>query len=278
MTELDSSGHFQIEIHRRIAELLERGEEAALATVIGVTGSCPGRHGMKLLLERRGTMLGTVGGGMMEDAVLAAMRECIERGEPRRMNLSLSPHDAGRVGICGGGMEVYVEPIGVHTVYLFGSGHVAVAVSRIAAEAGFRLVVLDDRREFATADRFPDAAEIHVGPFPEIFENVKPGPFSYVCLITRGFATDQEVLELAVAGGPYRYLGMIGSRQKIRTVYNALQEKGVTAESLAEVKAPIGIEIGAQTPGEIGVSVVAELIASKYAGNGEDPAESTADP
>lgn len=271
MTEIDSSGHFQIEIYRRIATLLERGEEAALASVIGVSGSCPGRHGMKLLLERDGTMLGTVGGGMMEDAVLAALRTCRDECEPRRLNLSLSPNDDQRVGICGGAMEVYVEPIGVQTVYLFGSGHVAVAVSRIAAEAGFRVVVLDDRREFATADRFPDAAAIHVGPFPQIYEHVKTGAFSYVCLITRGFATDQEVLELALAAGPYRYLGMIGSRQKIRTVYKALKEKGFTSDQLDKVRAPIGIEIGAQTPGEIGVSVVAELIVRKHDG-GSGPA------
>ena len=252
-------------LYRRIAEMLERGEEGVLASVIGVNGSSPGRHGMKLLLGRDGSVIGTVGGGMMEDSVLEASRRVLDAGRPERLTLSLSPHRDDRVGICGGELEVYVEPIGVHTVYLFGSGHVAHAVSRIAAHAGFRVVVLDDRRDFATADRFPEAAEIHVGPFADIYEHVQPGAFSYVALITRGFATDEEVLRLAM-GHEYRYLGMIGSRNKIQTVYKNLRDQGVTDEQLERVHAPIGIEIGAQTPGEIGVAVVAELIRTKYHG------------
>jgi xanthine dehydrogenase accessory factor len=177
-SDIDSSGNFQLEIFRRIPELLRRGEGAALASVIGVTGSCPGRHGMKMLLCRSGEVIGTVGGGMMEDSVLAAARDVLATGAPRRLSLSLSPGAEEKVGICGGEMEVYVEPIGVPTLYLFGSGHVAHAVSRVATQAGFRVIVLDDRRELATADRFPDADRIHVGPFPEIFEHVRPGPFS----------------------------------------------------------------------------------------------------
>ncbi len=261
---LDSAGHFGTAVYRRIVEALERGEPAALASVIGVRGSCPGRHGMKMLVARDGSVVGTVGGGMMEDAVIAIGRRVMDEGAPRRETMSLMPEDGDRVGICGGQMEVYVEPIGVPTVYLFGSGHVAHAVARIAAAAGFRVEVFDDRREFATAERFPEAAAIHVGRFEEIFAAVQPGPFAYVCLITRGYATDEAVLELALGGGPYRYLGMIGSRNKIETVYKSLREKGISQDALDLVRAPIGVEIGAETPGEIGVSIVAELIAAKY--------------
>jgi len=122
---VDSSGDITAAVHGRVVELLDRGDEGALATVIGAYGSTPGRPGMKMLVERSGAITGTVGGGLLEDRVLEGARGVLATGNPERLNLSLSPRAEDKVGICGGELEVYVEPIGVHTVYLFGSGHVA---------------------------------------------------------------------------------------------------------------------------------------------------------
>jgi len=266
VNRLDSTGDFLVPLFRRLAELLDTGGAAALASVIGVSGSVPGREGMKLLMEQDGGVIGTVGGGALENEVLATAERVMEEGVPRRLRLSLRP-SAGEasLGVCGGEMEVYVEPIGVHTLYLFGAGHVAHAVSAVASRAGFRVVVFDEREEYATRERFPDAAELHVGPFRETFARVRPGSTSYLCLVTRGHVTDEEVLELALAGA-HRYVGMIGSRTKVAAIRRSLLAKGIDEDRLGRVRAPIGLDIGARTPGEIAVSIVAELILERYGG------------
>jgi xanthine dehydrogenase accessory factor len=276
VNRLDSSGDFLVSLYRKIADLLAAGERSALASVLDVSGSVPGRRRMKMLVGRDGEIIGTVGGGALENEVIAVAREVLETGVPRRLRLSLDPsRGKGALGICGGEMEVYVEALGVHTVYLFGGGHVGHAVCAIASQAGFRVEVFDDRPELVTRDRFPAAAELHPGRYRETFARVEGGPFSYLCLVTRGHATDEEVLDLALQGD-YRYVGMIGSRSKIDAVFRGLRRKGADEERLGRVHAPIGIEIGAQTPAEIGVSIVAELIREKYRDEPRPGAESGA--
>ena len=157
-------------------------------------------------------------------------------------------------------MDVYIEPlIPAPTVFIFGGGHISLFVSKISAMAGFQVAVVDDRAEFASTERFPEAQQVIAEKFELAFPQLKVNRSSYLVIVTRGHAFDQEALEWAItteAG----YIGMIGSRKKIRTLYENLEKKGVTRERLQHVLAPIGLEIGALTPAEIAVSIVGQMI------------------
>lgn len=168
--------------------------------------------------------------------------------------------------ICGGVMDIYIEPI-VPTpkVFIFGGGHISLFVARISAMAGFQVAVIDDRPQFASKERFPEADEVIAEEFPFALPKLKANRSSYLVIVTRGHAYDQEVLEWAVHTEA-KYIGMIGSRRKIQTVYNSLKEKGMAAEKFQRVHAPIGLNIGALTPEEIAVAIVAEMIQERRKG------------
>jgi xanthine dehydrogenase accessory factor len=162
--------------------------------------------------------------------------------------------------ICGGVMDIYVEPIvPAPRVYIFGGGHISLFVSKISSMAGFQVVVIDERPQFANKERFPDADEVIAEDFEMVLPKLKVNQSSYLVIVTRGHTYDQEVLDWAL-GQQVRYIGMIGSRMKVRTVYDNLKGKGIKPEQLERVHAPIGLDLGALTPEEIAVSIVAEMI------------------
>ena len=162
--------------------------------------------------------------------------------------------------ICGGTVEIFVEPILPQpVVYLFGGGHISTAVAKAAQAAGFGVGVVDDREAFANAQRFPMAQEIFTS-YDEAFEKLKPNGSSYLVIVTRGHKEDMRVLAWAVRT-PARYVGMIGSKRKVLSVYKALESEGYKREEFERVYAPMGVEIGALSPEEIAVSIVAELVA-----------------
>jgi len=162
---------------------------------------------------------------------------------------------------------IFVEPIiPQETLYLFGAGHVSFALCPLADAVGFRVVVIDDRAEFANPQRFPEADAVHVAAFSGAFQEFGIPSDSYIAVLTRGHIHDLTVLRDALKARP-RYVGMIGSRRKRDTLYAALIQEGVDAETLARVCCPIGLEIHARTPEEIAVSIVAELIAVRNSGS-----------
>jgi xanthine dehydrogenase accessory factor len=163
--------------------------------------------------------------------------------------------------ICGGQLEVFIEPVmPVPSAYIFGAGHVSQSLAKIAALAGFRTVVIDNREAFANRERFPEADEIHAAEYEELFPRLEINESSYLAIVTRGHKDDMRVLRWAVST-PARYIGMIGSRRKAIEVFRTLEEEGLSREQLERVHTPIGLEIGAESPEEIGVAVVAEMIA-----------------
>ncbi len=249
------------DLYQEIGEIRARGEPAALASVIGTRGSTPGRDAMKMLVRADGSTRGTVGGGSMEEAVrqmgLEAMTtEACLRGE---FELSTEAVDDSEL-ICGGTVEVFVEPLTIPTCFVFGAGHLATAISKVAAVAGFRVVVVDDRETHASAERFPDAVETLAEPFPELFETLTPrlGAASYCVIVTRSHQFD-EACAAACLRTEARYVGMIGSSKKVRTCHDALRAEGLEAE-IPRLAAPVGLDLGAQTHGEIAVAIVAELV------------------
>ncbi len=157
-------------------------------------------------------------------------------------------------------VELVLEPLqGRPHLLIFGGGHVSRYISRTAALSGFRVTVIDDRKEYANAERFPEADRTVAVEFHDAFNHVTVGPSTYIVIVTRGHRSDEEVLEGAVRT-PAKYVGMIGSRRKVLTTYEHLLARGVPIDSLRRVHAPVGLEIGAVTAEEIGVSIVAELI------------------
>jgi xanthine dehydrogenase accessory factor len=253
------------EVFAAVADALERGEQAALVTIVSTTGSTPQRIGAKMLVYADGRMVGTIGGGCYENDAFWKAREAITNRKPRMVHYELSDDFAQETGlICGGQMDVYIEPIEPSPeLYVVGAGHVGFHLARLAHEVGFRVHVVDDREKFANRERFPDAVEIVVDDIPAWIARANLPPHAYAVIVTRGHTNDLEAMR-ALAPRELRYLGLIGSRAKVARIYDALVSDQMAPELLARVHAPIGLDIGAVTPQEIAVSILAELIAVKH--------------
>jgi xanthine dehydrogenase accessory factor len=251
-----------MDIFAEIARLRKEGRKAALATIIQVQGSIPSYESSKILVRDDGSMVGTVGGGCVEAEVWSAAQEVMREEKPRRLHFNLNSNPEYDNGlICGGSLDVFIEPIlAAPTLFLFGGGHVSLYVSKVASVAGFDVVVIDDRQAFASKERFPDASETYVGPWEEIFPKLKVNGFSYLVMVTRGHKGDLTCLRWALET-PARYIGMIGSKRKFIEICKVLEGEGVPAERLERVHSPIGLSIGALTPEEIAVAIVAEMVA-----------------
>src|SRR5580765_2903945 len=253
------------EVFAAVAEALERGEAAALVTIVAARGSTPQRVGAKMLVFADGRTVGTIGGGCYENDAFGKAREAIGHRKPQMVRYELSDDFAQETGlICGGQMDVYIEPIEPSPeLFIVGAGHVGFHLARVAHEVGFRVHVADDREKFANAERFPTASEIVVDDIPSWIARASIPAHAYVVIVTRGHTNDLEALR-ALAPRNLRYLGLIGSRAKVARIYEALVEDQMPPDLLKRVHAPIGLDIGAVTPQEIAVSILAELIAVKH--------------
>jgi xanthine dehydrogenase accessory factor len=257
------------DIYAELARLSTAGEEAALATVIWAEGSTPRDEGAKMLVRPDGSIMGTIGGGAVEKTVIKDALDVIRKGRPRKIEYRLS--GKGDLGmICGGDTEVFIEPItGAPSLFIFGGGHIAVPLTKMAAIVGYKVSVVDERPDFATAARFPDAAEVIVSDIVPSYDRLKVERGSYIVIVTHGHQGDEVALEGALKT-PAKYIGMIGSKSKNKAVFGHLLEKGFTQDDFNRVHAPIGLCIKAQTPEEIAVSILAEMIAVKRASD-ENP-------
>ncbi len=244
----------------------ETGAPAALVTVIATEGSTPQKAGAKMLVYPDGRIVGTIGGGCVEAEMTWRARQSIEARKPQVASYDLTPDQAGEDGlVCGGRMQVFIEPIeGTPTLCLFGAGHVAQPLARMAKAAGFRVQVADDRIKFANRERFPDVDLLVVEDFATAAGQMTLGPNTYAIVVTRGHKGDAEALR-AVVGKGLRFVGLLGSRPKLVHLASALEESGVPPEDVAEIHCPLGIEIGAASPEEIAVSVLAQVIAVRHA-------------
>ncbi len=240
---------------------MSRGETVALVTVVRAQGSTPQRAGAKMLVWADGRTIGTIGGGCYENDAFWKAREAISSGKPSILHYELNDDFAQENGlICGGRMDVHIDPLTPSPrLFIVGAGHVGFHLAHAAADVGFRIHVVDDREKFANAERFP-RAEIVVEPIPEWLHRVELPASAYVVVVTRGHQHDLEAMR-ALAARDLKYLGLIGSRAKVARIYDALREEGMPTECLQRVHAPIGLEIGAVTPAEIAISILAELIA-----------------
>ncbi len=253
------------EVFTALAEALQRGEEVALVTITSASGSTPQRVGAKMLVYADGRAVGTIGGGCYENDAFGKAREAIRARRPLNVKYELSDDFAEESGlICGGQMEVFIEPVEPSPeVYIFGAGHVGTSLARMAHEAGFRVSLIDDREKFARSDRVPDGVDAVVDDLPSWLERNTLPPTAYAVIVTRGHRHDLGALR-ALSARNLRYVGLIGSRAKVKRLYDALLAEGIDPDTLTRIHAPIGLDIGAVTPQEIAVSILAELIAVKH--------------
>jgi xanthine dehydrogenase accessory factor len=253
------------EVFAAVAAALESGEPVALVTIVSTTGSTPQRIGAKMLVYEDGRTVGTIGGGCYENDAFWKAREAIRTRRPSLIHYELSDDFAQETGlICGGQMDVYIEPVEpTPELVIVGAGHVGFHLAQLAHHVGFRVTVVDDREKFANRERFPDAAEIVAEDIPAWLDRSQLPTHAYVVIVTRGHTNDLEAVR-RLAPRDLRYLGLIGSRAKVARIFEALGADQIPREALQRVHAPIGLDIGAVTPQEIAVSILAELIAVKH--------------
>ncbi len=257
------------EFYAAIANAIRAGEPLALATIVRVSGSGPRHPGAQMAVWPSGRTLGTVGGGSMEAHIVRdALSALSGAGESGLHEYSLHEQEPEAMGVCGGTVEVFIQLLQpADTVLILGAGHVAQALAHAATLAGFRVLVVDDREEFLTPQRFP-TAELRLVSFSDLQSAGLPlDERTYCVIVTRSHEHDEEAL-LQLLGQPVHYLGLIGSRTKVRRLFERLQAAGYSAGQIARVHAPIGLDIGAETPAEIAISIVAELILARRGGSG----------
>ena len=253
------------EVFKAVTETLSQGDSAALVTIIRTEGSTPQRVGAKMLVFADGRTVGTIGGGCYENDAFWKARKSLETRRSQVVRYELADDIAEESGlICGGQMEVYIEPLDAAAhLHLIGAGHVSYHLAQAASQVNFKIHVLDDREKFANQERFPNATEITVDDIPSWLTSATFPNNAYVVILTRGHTHDLDALR-ALVPRDLRYLGLIGSRAKVARLYAALQEESVSLDTLTHVHAPVGLDIGAVSPQEIAISILAELIAVKY--------------
>lgn len=256
-------------LFRALAQLEARNEAGALCTIVDTHGSTPRHSTSKMLVYPDGHIIGTVGGGEMENRVIAEALQSISDGKTRLLHYNMSDPKRGDPGVCGGQVEVFVEPIQPRpTLIIIGTGHVGKAVAHLAHWLGFYVAANDDRPEFCTPEAVPGADAYFPISMAELPYQLKITPWSYIVLTTRGANVDIAGLP-ALLDSPAPYIGVIGSKRRWATTRKQLLESGVPEEKISKVRSPIGLELNAETPEEIAVSIMAEIIMLRNGGSGQ---------
>jgi len=247
---------------RTLAEAIDAGTARCVATVVSTAGSAPGKPGFKMLVRHDGSIFGTVGGGEAEQKVLeAALSDAANEVRTMRFELTGQPDQKdGTKMVCGGAMEVLLEPVAsVHRLYILGGGHCGVALSALAAQCGFAVTVIDDRPAWALSEKHP-AARVVCAPYDEAARHIRFSQDASIVIMTHGHEHDERLLRDCI-GRPHKYLGLIASKRKAGLFFERMEQDGIKREDLERIYTPIGFDIGSDTPAEIAVSICAQLIA-----------------
>ena len=256
-------------IHQALAELEKNNEAAALCTVVKSEGSTPRHTGSKMLVYSDGKFIGTVGGGELESRVIKAALDSLNNAKAQTLSYTMADPARGDPGVCGGTVEVFVEPIlPPATVVVIGGGHVGKAVVHLAKWLGFRVAVSDDREEFCNPESVPGADAYYPVAMAELPNQLKVTHQTYLVITSRGSGVDVAGMPSLLESGA-AYIGVIGSKRRWLTTVKALKEKGVAEEKIARVHSPMGIELNAETPEEIAVSIMAEILMLRNQGTGK---------
>jgi xanthine dehydrogenase accessory factor len=255
-----------------LAELLDaqaKGTPIVLATVVKARGSVPRHAGSKMLIYADGNIRGTIGGGEMESRVIEEALGILADGQPKLVTYSLVDPARGDPGVCGGEVEVYIEPYQPPaTVLIIGCGHVGRAVAHLASWLGYRVAVSDDREELVSEELIPEADVYLPGSFPEIFNSVQIHANTFIIVVTRNVLLDRQILP-QLWETPAPYIGVIGSRRRWEETIRLLREDGLNEIHLNRFHSPIGLELNAETPEEIAMSIMAEITMIRHGGTGD---------
>lgn len=255
-------------IYQALSDLEKNKESAALCTVTKSEGSTPRHVGSKMLVYPDGSFIGTVGGGELESRVIKAAFESLQSGETQTLSYTMADPSRGDPGVCGGTVEVFVEPIlPPAMVVVIGGGHVGKAVVHLAKWLGFRVALSDDREEFCNPESVPGADAYYPVEMGKLAENLKVTRQTYLVVTSRGSAIDAKGLP-SLLESEAAYIGVIGSKRRWLTTVKALKEQGATDELISKVHSPMGLELNAETPEEIAVSIMAEILMLRDKGTG----------
>lgn len=257
-------------VYEALLDAQNRGEAVALATITHVTGSIPRHAGSKMLVRADGTIVGTIGGGSMEQRIIQDALAALRDGQPRTPSYTLNNLEDGDPGICGGTATFFVEPVlTTPTLVVIGGGHVGKAVAELGKWMQWRVILSDDRPEYCNADYLPGMDEYLVCAPSEVAERVRITPHTYIAAVTRGLPVDLKLIP-SLLQTDAAYIGLIGSRRRWALTVKALREDaGLTTEQLSRVRAPIGLELQAETPKEIALSIFAEIVMLRRGGTGQ---------
>ncbi len=246
-----------------ILYLQKTGQTAALVIVTKTKGSTPRRPGAKMIVLKDGKTIGTMGGGDLEKRVIDEAIAAMNAGEPRITSFTLDIEKGRLDMMCGGGLDVYIDPILPKAkLFIFGAGHITGVLAPLMQMAGFQVSVVDDSPDLLQKDKFPETEDLILTGMEQFAGDLPPDPNTYIVILSRGFSKDEAIL-CRLIQKDFRYIGMIGSMRKITTMRENLQKQGIPREAFNELQAPIGLDIGAETPEEIAISIAAEIIASK---------------
>ncbi|MBI5669419.1 MAG: XdhC family protein [Chloroflexi bacterium] len=257
-------------VFQALVEVQAKGDPAALATVISVQGSVPRHEGSKMLVRADGSIVGTVGGGKLESMVIQEALAALRDGQTRLKSYTLNDIGAGDPGVCGGTIQVFIESVGLAPVLVvIGVGHVGRALAELGKWAGYRVIISDDREDYCNPEYLPGMDGYVVCKPSKIPECIEITPHTYIAAVTRGLPVDVDLIP-ALLTTEAAYIGLIGSRRRWALTVKALKdERGLTDEQLGRVFAPIGLELNAETPQEIAISIMAQIIMVRRGGTGE---------
>lgn len=256
-------------IYQALARLEELNEVGVLCTIIRSQGSTPRHTNSKMLVYQNGSFIGSIGGGELENRVLKEAEQVFHSGSSIILSYQMSDPSRGDPGVCGGQVEIFMEPIlPKPTLLLIGSGHVGKAVAHLASWLGFYVVVNDDRPEFCNAEAVPEANQFYPVSIVDLVKQFEITPWTYIVLTTRGSLVDVAGLPLLLKSRA-PYIGVIGSKRRWETTRNELLKKSISEKDLEQIYSPIGIELNAETPEEIAVSIMAEVLMKYRGGTGK---------
>jgi xanthine dehydrogenase accessory factor len=255
-------------IYQALVDLEAKNRPGVLCTIVRSAGSTPRHTTSKMLVYADGSIVGSIGGGEMENRVIAEAKQAMADGKPRLLDYNMIDPQRGDPGVCGGQVEIFVEPIlPKPTVVVIGTGHVGKAVAQLAHWVGFRVAANDDRPDFCTPEAVPGADDFYPIPMEELPKSMEIGPWTYLVLTTRGMNVDVAGLP-ALLNTSAGFIGIIGSKRRWAEARKAMVKAGVSEASLSRIHSPIGLELKAETPEEIAVSILAEIIMLRNGGDG----------
>jgi len=258
-------------IYKEITKAMEKREKIVLITIINTEGSVPNKVGAKMLVWPDGKIAGTVGGGSPEAIAIKEGLKIFEKPEAKTVTFDLTPGQEHSVGpICGGKLTIYMEPINfLKKLVIFGGGHVGYEVYKLGKAVDFDVTVVDDRPDFANTERFPMADRVICKPFVESINDIGFDSDTYAVILTKGHVHDEIVLRgILNLDVNIAYTGMIGSMKKVKILLDNMASEGIKKEKIDRVYSPIGLKIGGNSPAEIGISIMAEILKVKYGTTG----------